>query len=793
MFTSYFKIAWRSLWKHRTFSFINIMGLIVGMTTFFLVFLYVKFELSYDCFHTKADRVYRLVTDIKTPTETINTAATSWAFGPNIGADFPEVESFVRLQEASFLVRKGNTKFQEDKALYADSSLFHVFDFKLVAGNPATALKEPLSVILSETTALKYFNTTDPLGQTLLLRSDNLLAVVTGIMQDIPENSQIKADMLVSMSTRTQKLNIGIDEQWGGFGVITYLLLKPGANPNVLAAKFPSFIEQHNGQERKQSQMYYTLLLEPLKNAYLRSDRAGFETGNINNVYIFSIIALFILLIAGINFVNLTTARSAERAKEVGVRKLAGAAKWQLIRQFTGESLLLCLIAFVLTLALSALLLPFFNQLVGKTVSQSVFQNLKYVLILMIAASGTGLLAGIYPSMVLSSFKAVAVLKGRFAVGAKGGVLRKGLVVAQFVISIAFIIGTIVVYAQMDFMRNQDLGFSKQQILILDTKNDPAREAFRQAIANIATVKSTSISSSVPGGENNEAYSEIENKQGELQVANLDVYFVDFDYTLQFNMKIVAGRTFSKDFATDSTQAMVLNETAVKMFGYASPQEAIGKRFKQWGREGKIIGVVKDFHFRSLKENIKPLSMRIEPKRSSLISANLSVENLPATIASIESEWKTIIPNRPFSYYFLDEFFDRQYRREKRFESIFFNFAFLSIFLSCLGLLGLSSYSTVQRTKEIGIRKVLGASIAGITGLLAKDFLKLVVVAIVIASPLAYILMQKWLADFAYRIEISWLMFAAAGAAAVLIAFLTVGFQSVKAALANPVKSLKSE
>jgi putative ABC transport system permease protein len=794
MLKNHIKIALRNLWRHRVFSFINITGLSVGITACFFIFMYVRFELSYDKFHTKIDRIYRVVTDIKTPSETINTDVTSWAFAPNLKTDFPEIEAFTRTSGGSFLVRKGNVKFQEERTLFADSTFFKVFDFKLLKGNPATALSVQANIVFTKTAAKKYFGDTDPVGQTVLITGDAIPALVTGVMQDMPENSQIKADMIISMVTLTKKFNSGLDEQWGNYGATSYLLLKPGVNAKALQAKFPAFIEKRNGEESRKRQMFATLLLEPLKDVYLHSKRGGQEVGSISNVYIFSIVAVFILLIACINFINLTTARSVERAKEVGIRKVVGALKGELARQFIGESVILCLIAFVITILLSVLLLPLFNQLSGKIISTGIFSNFFYILTLFGISVAIGFLAGIYPAMVLSSFKPVMVLKGRFSTGTKGSLLRKSLVVAQFSISIALIIGTIIVYNQMDFMRNRDLGFSKDQMIVMDSNGDVGKDAFQQAIRSIPGVKSVALSSSVPGGGNSGAYSEIENKKGDLQIANLDLYFVDFDYLNQFRIKMVAGRPFSRDFmTTDTSQAMILNEEAVKLFGYSSPQQAIGRRFKQWGREGKIVGVMKDFHFRSLQEKIKPLSMRVELRNLNLVSVKAEAKNLPATLAAIESKWKETIPNRPFSYYFLDEFFDRQYRAEQRFGKLFFNFAILAIAISCLGLLGLASYSTYQRTREIGIRKVMGASTSGIVNMLSVDFMKLVGISFVIATPFAWYFMHKWLQDFAYRIDIQWWVFAVSGVLAMVVALTTISFQAIKAAIANPVKSLRSE
>ena len=510
MLKNYFKIAFRNLWRHKIFSLINIMGLAVGMTACFLIYLYVTFEMSYDAFNTKADRIYRVVTDLKTPTETINTSGPAWAVPPFAKNEFPEIEAFVRFANDNVLVRKGDIKFQEANTMWTDSAVFKVFDFKLLKGDPNTALKEPFSVVLSQTAAKKYFGNADPIGQTLLLTGEGTPSKVTGLMQDIPENSQIKADMLVSLIS-LKKYNPSIDSQWSNYGSTAYFLLKANTNAQALVKKFPAFLEKRNGDEMKKIQMYPTILLEPLRDVYLRSTRDDSKTGNINNVYIFSIVAVFILLIACINFINLTTARAAERAKEVGVRKVVGAEKKQLTAQFIGESVVLCLIAFLLTVLFSWLLLPLFNQLAGKTISDGIFQHPQYILLLFVASVAMGFIAGIYPALVLSSFKPVIVLKGRFATGTRGIILRKGLVVAQFTISIALIIGTIVVYNQMNYMRSQDLGFSKDQMMILDTNGDPAKKAFQEAISGLPGVKSTAMSSSVPGGGNMGAYSEIEN------------------------------------------------------------------------------------------------------------------------------------------------------------------------------------------------------------------------------------------------------------------------------------------
>jgi putative ABC transport system permease protein len=793
MLKNYLHTAFRNLWRHRGFSLLNIIGITIGMVAFFLIFLYVRFELSYESMFSKADRIYRVVADIKTPTEIINANTSAWPVPMHMRTEFQEVETATRFQTDDWLVTKGDRHFDEKEAADADSTFFSVFDFPLLKGDPQTALRDPNSIVLTETTAKKYFGDANPLGQSLTLGRGKIHATVTGVMKDIPDNTMIKASMIISMTTYIQPGPNSLDNQWGNYGPYEFVLLKPGVNARALEAKLPAFLEKMNASEMHRQKMIPTLSLERLRNVYLRSTRDGSKTGNITNVYIFSIIGAFILLIAGINFVNLTTARSTERAKEVGIRKVAGAGRGQLARQFLGESVILCLIAYLLAIGFTVLLLPAFNNLTGKVINPGVFPPPGDWLILLGVAVFIGIAAGVYPALVLSSFQPVEVLKGRFASGGKGSFLRKALVVVQFTIATGLIIGTIVVYNQLTFMRSQDLGFDKDQKMVMDTQGDSTRLVLKEEVSRLPGVISTSMSASVPGGGDNGAYSQIENVKGDMQIANLDLYFVDFDYIPQLKIKMVAGRPFSRQFMTDTTHAMILNEAAVKMFGYSSPEQAIGKKFLQWRREGTIIGVVKDFHFRSLQEVIKPLSIRIEPRACNLLSVNIDGHHTPATIAAIEHKWKELLPDKPFSYFFLDEFFDKQYRAEDRFGKLFLYFAALAIFISCLGLMGLASYSTVQRTKEIGIRKIVGASVSQIVFLLSRDFLQLVLLAFVVSAPIAWWLIGGWLKEFAYRIPVFWWIFAIAGLLAALIAVLTVSFQAIKAALANPVNSLRTE
>ncbi|PKV49015.1 putative ABC transport system permease protein [Aquimarina sp. MAR_2010_214] len=796
MFKNYIKISFRNLWKHKGFSFINISGLAIGLAAGFLMLLYVGFELSYDHFHSKSDTIYRVVANIEMPTGTMETDKPAIAVPPHLKKEFPEILDAVRVMDINLDVRNATIKLKENNAIAADSTFFKMFDFEILQGDKNNVLKAPYSIVLSETAAKKYFGNQPAIGQTLKIKNEDIHDInftVTGLMKDFPENSHMQADMVISMTTYTQGVLTDFDQYWGTYDPSAYLLLNPNVDPVVLASKFPDFLERNIGEDMKKSKSYVSLFLEPLNEVYLYSSRGGGISGDIDSIYVFSIIAIFILLIASINFINLTTARSVERAKEVGVRKVIGAEKRQLTFQFIGESIIIALLAFILSIVLIAIFLPLFNTLSGKIVSPGIFSNVTHIGILFIIALTIGALAGTYPAFVLSSFKPVQVLKGSFSTGTKGILLRKGLVVVQFTISIALIIGTIIIYNQMNYMRNQELGFDKEQIVVLETNISPAQKKLQDNLNNLPGVISTSFGSSVPGGGNNIAYSLIKNKNGEEQVINIDAYFTDYNFISQFGLKVVAGRTFSRDFGTDSTEAMVLNEAAVKLLGYNSPEEALGINFSQWGKSGQVIGVVKDFHFTSLEENINPLTMTIAPNRTDLLSVKISTRNIEETLSSIEQKWETILPDDSFEFYFLDEAFNEQYRTHERFGNLFISFTILAILISCLGLLGLVAYSTLQRKREIGVRKVLGASVIKIIKLLSKEFISLVGIAFIIASPVAWFIMSYWLEDFAYRIGIQWWMFVLAGMSALFIAFIAVCFHATKASFANPVKSLRTE
>ncbi|MVT07332.1 ABC transporter permease [Chitinophaga tropicalis] len=796
MIRNYLKIAWRNIRKQKFYAILNILGLTIGMTCCFLIFMYVRFELSYDTFHKQGDHIYRVVTDVKTPTELIESGITSMPMGPNINADFPEVKACVRILQDDMLVLAGENKYHESKVLVADSGFFSMFSFPLIRGDIKRVLAEPFSLVLSESKAKKYFGNADPIGKTLEVEGKKYTMKVTGIMKDIPENSHLPFDMVVSMTTASKGLGVDLENSWGNFGAMTYLLLEPGADATKLERKLPDFMERHVGKMMKTSNMYYTLHLERLKDVYMTSKKTAPVKGSVTNVYIFSFIALFIMLIAVINFVNLATARATERAREVGVRKAVGAYEGQLTLQFLCETLVLALVAFVLSLVLCQLLLPAFNMLSGKEIARYIFANAAVIWFFLIAVA-TGLLAGIYPAVVLSSYKPVVVLKGAFSSSTKGLFLRQGLVILQFAITIILIAGVLIVYHQLTYMQEKDLGFKKEQQLVIELRGIEKKEDkwvnIKQEILQMPGVTGVTLSSSIPSREHSSAYSKMEMKSGEMQASNIDVYFVDFDFIKQYGIKVIAGRDISGQMGTDSTRAMLVNEATVKSLGYSKPEDIVGKRFSQWGRDGKVVGVVKNFNYHSLRDDIHPLTIRFEPGSFELVTIGVRPEQAKKVVAGVESLYNRYAPDGRFEYFFVDDAFNRQYGNEERFGRLVLTATLLAISLAVLGLLGLISYIVIQRTKEIGIRKVLGASVGSILFLLSKDFLKLVLIALLIAMPLSWYLMYQWLQEFAYRINIHWSVFLLAGALALIIAFLAMSLQTVRAALSNPVRSLRTE
>ena len=800
MLKNYIKIAIRSLVRNKTFSLINIIGLSVGISAVFLIYRYIYFEQNYDQFHANVERIYRLSSDIKTTDELVRSDKSSALMGPDLMAKFPAIENFTRISPHSILVRSGDKKFQEENTLFADPSFFSVFSFHLVNGNENTALNDALNVVFTESSAKKYFGNENPIGKPILLGGGGHHAIVTGIVKDFPENSHIKAGMLLSMATK-EIFSRGIMEEPFVMNWNTYLLLKKGTNAKDLQIRISNYFKEKYSEKMAENHLQISLQLEPLKDLYLHSDRRSLDSyrfahGTLSNITIFSSIALFILIIACVNFINLSTSRSTERAREVGIRKVTGATRRELIVQFLIESILISLLAGLFSVILLIFVVPFFNQLAGKIVFQDVFEYKIQVAWLFLASFVIGLLAGIYPSLVLSGFKPISVLKGKFISANSGIFLRKTLVIFQFTVSISLIIATIIVYHQLNYMQTRDLGFNKDQMLILDFHDEFSGSELCKRLKKIPNINSCSISGSIPGYEfyKDKTKTEVENTSGELQSYIMGVYGIDCDFLNQYGIPVIAGRNFSLEHGTDPMQAIILNETATKKLGYTSPGEAIGKRFFQFGNEGKVIGVTKDFHDRSLKNQIEPMCYRLLFNNpGTFISVNVSSKDLPTTINSIKKEWDNVIGHRPFSYFFLDEAFDKQYRSEEQFGKLFFVFTLLAILISSLGLIGLVSYHTIQRTKEIGIRKILGARIYSIVKILSTEYIKLILFAFIIATTVSIFLMNKWLENFAYRVTISWWIFITAGMLAAIVALGSISYFTIKAALANPVKSLRTE
>ncbi|MBZ9629720.1 ABC transporter permease [Salegentibacter sp. LM13S] len=794
MIRNYFKIAWRHLWKFKAYAALNIGGLAIGMSAGFLLLLYIIFEFSYDNFHSKSDRLYRVVTDITTPSGEHENTSVDWNILSELQSELPQIEDYTRVQNTDLDVRVNSETYQENEVIAADASLFNLFDFKLVQGDPATALTAPLSIILSENTAKKYFGAKNPLGRVLKIMDGKYNAKVTGVVKDFPENTLIKGDMILSLSTYTEVIDPSLKDSWAEFSNYGYVLLNQDASPEILEEKIKKYNEEAHGDIMNKTQLKLVYRLEPLKDVYLFSNQ-GNVNGKISNVYTFGIVAVFIILIAAINFINLTTARSTERAKEVGIRKVIGAQKRQLTFQFLSESMIICFFAFIFSIGLTALVLPYFNELAGKVVASTIFDQPSNLLILFGIAMGIALIAGSYPAWVLSSFKTTYVLKGKFSRSSKGTWLRKGLVISQFTISVLLIIGTIIIYKQTNFMRAKDLGFNKEQLLVLETGVGTGQDRLKSALAENPNILSMSTSSGVPGGggKKEAILSTVENKKGHNQSLALIRNHVDVHYIPQLDLKLVAGRNFSNELASDSTTALIINEKTTQMLGYANPKNAIGKKFDQGDRKGQIIGVVRDFHFTSLQKEIRALSIVMGGNQNQLLNLKVNTENLQETISTIETYWERYIPKKTFDYYFLDEFFDRQYRSEEQFGTLFLIFTILALFIASLGLLGLASYSIMQRRREIGIRKIMGASVLSILNLVSADFLKLILISISIASPIAWYFTYNWLQDFAYRISIEWWVFVTAGLVTLFISLLIVSFQVIKAAIANPIKSLRTE
>jgi putative ABC transport system permease protein len=799
MFRNYLKIVLRNLTKNKGYSIINIGGLAIGMACFLLIALFIRSELSYDTYHEKGDNIYRIVHHGSEDNLEDRWIWGNAPVGPALKRDFSEVEEIVQFSgRTSILLDYNERSFQEANAFFVDETVFDVFSWPLVSGNPKTALKAPYSIVLTESMAKKYFGNEDPMGKTMDGKgeeADDGIFTVTGVMKDIPENSHFSFDVLMSMTTFFQT-RPEIFEWWGYVDFYTYFLVSDNFNQQAFQAKMPEFLKRNRPAENAED--YYTISFEPLKDTYLKSAAARQPgvTGSLSNIYIFALIGLFILVIASINFMNLATARSLERAKEVGVRKVIGADKKGLRYQFLGESLLMVLFAAFLGLVLALLVLPAMRSITGKEFLTAEIFNTLTLPVYFVMALVTGILAGSYPAFILSNFKPSSVLKGVFKNSNQGTALRKGLVVFQFALSIALIASTIIVYFQLGFMLDKNLGFDREQQLVIDFNWDGQvmenMETIKSEFMNLPEVVSIAGSRTVPGGFFPAAGTDIETFEGNMENFSPFLYEIDFDFIPHYEIEVVAGRAYSREFVTDSVSSLLVNETAARSFGYANPTDIVGKRFQQWGREGTIVGVVKDFNYLSLHKAVAPLTLRYS-QYGKYLSMKVKSGNMKRAISNIEQKWAEVAPQRPFLYTFLDESFNTQYEADIKFKKLFTLFSFLAILIACLGLLGLATYSAVQRNKEIGVRKVLGAEVSSIVKLLSIDFIKLVLIAIVVATPFSWYVMDKWLHVYAYQIDISWWVFALAGGIALTIALVTVSFNAIKAARANPVDSLRTE
>ncbi len=810
MFKNYVTTALRNLRKHSFYSLINILGLSIGLSCFILIAVYVQDEMGYDQIHSDLEHIYRMDFAGNINGSDFNTALASVPAAATMKSEFPEVIDAVRLRgQGDRLVKwkKNNQNFKEELVTFADPNFFQFFDFEVISGDKATMLERPNTIAISEKVAKKIFGEEDPIGQEISL--DNRTDYeVTGVFADMPSQSHMHFDLILSMEGLEEaKMKI-----WMSFNFQTYLKLQEGTDPNAINAKFPALIEKYIGPEVQQfmnaslDEFYeagnkagYSLF--PMKDIHLHSSKLGDiePNGDMKYVYIFSAIAIFILLLACINFMNLATARSASRAKEVGVRKTMGAYRSHLIKQFLAEAILICLIAFGIAVGLSAAVLPLFEELADKTMNMAQLFSPAFLGTMMLVMVVVGMLAGSYPALYLSRFKPVEVLKGKLNLGMKSGGIRSVLVVLQFSISIIMIVGTAIVFDQLSYIQNKKLGYDKDQVIMLHDAwlLDDNIQAFKTEALRNNNIISGTIASFLPVGttnNNNAWFAGKTTGTGNTYIFNN--YGIDLDYMKTLGMEIKEGRNFSAEFPNDTTKVLI-NEAAVAQLGFEKP---VGEYISTFGgsREApesitfQIIGIVNDFHFNSMKKAIDPLVFTLDERRG-FVSFKLSANNLSQTIASLEETWEQFAPSQPFEYSFLNDRFNRIYENEQRIGDIFGVFAFLSIFIACLGLYGLASFTAEQRKKEIGIRKVLGASIASILSLLSKEFIKLVVISFILAAPVAYYFMNEWLTDFEYRTTLKPLTFIVSGLIALVIAWLTMGSQSYLAARANPATSLKDE
>lgn len=781
MLRNYLKTAWRNLLRHKLFSMINISGLAIGMACCILITLFVRDELSYDRYHEKGERIYRVLGP-----------RTCFPLGAVVRDAVPEVSETVRFTfKWKRLVSYKTKRFEEPAFVYADPNVFQVFSFPLIKGDPRTVLANPLSIVITEEIARKYFDDEDPIGKVLTVENEHDY-MVTGILGEVPRHSHFRFDFLATFVGAEEVFWKEFLDHWGMGNFFTYLLLHENSSISEVERKMSEAIvepmRKRNPELRSHPLRLQSLLDIHLHSADLKGDIE--PQGNIAHVYVFSAIAVFILLIACINFMNLSTARSVRRMKEVGMRKVVGAHRWQLIRQFLGESILLATISMVLTLVLVELFLPVFNGLVSKELT--LFDGGWTVLPALVGiALCVGFLAGSYPAFFLSAFRPAEILKGKGRTGTGSALFRRALVLLQFSISIVLIVGTGIVYTQMEYLGNKSLGFNQEHVVVVKVPRTEKRETLKAELRQHPNVLHVSSANHVPPDALGHSTIYIpEDREDDTWVRTV---LVDYEYFETLGIEFATGRSFSEEFVTDATDALILNESAVELFGLEDP---LGTQFVKIGwtqQDGQVIGVVRNFHFESLYERINPLVFLVDLSDCFKLVVRIRPEDIPGTLDFIEEKWSALFPDEIFSYRFVDQSFDEEYRVEERMGQIAGSSALLALFVACLGVFGLASFSAEQRTKEIGIRKVLGASLSSIVTLLSKEVSWLVVGANAIAWPVAYFAMQRWLQHFAYRIDLGPGIFMLGGIIALAIAWLTVSYQAIRSALANPVNALRNE
>jgi putative ABC transport system permease protein len=798
MFKNYLHIALRNIKKHKGYSLINILGLAIGMACCILIFSYILYELSYDKYHENADMIYRIKSDAQIGDNHLHIPKSSPPMAGYMVENFAEVTNATRIRElGSVPVRYRENQYYEGRIFYADNSFLDMFTFPLLKGDPETALKTAYTVVITEDIARKYFGDENPIGKVLTVE-ESAKFTVTGVVSNVPRNSHFIFDMLCSFETHAKNNRMSM-VNWLSLNYYTYIMIREGSDPWALEQKFPDMIATNAGNILNAVKGDIKLTLQPITSIHLHSrlEQEISATSNIAYIFIFSAIALFILFIACMNFMNLATARSTKRAQEVGMRKVLGAHRTKIIRQFLGESIITSVIACFVALLIVEIALPLFRSISGTNLGINYLKIPWLIPGLIGLTLFVGLTAGSYPAFFLSSFQPIRVLKGSERIGSASLRFRGVLVILQFTISIVLIIGTIITFNQLKFMKNTALGFEKEQILIVPISDESTVKSlapFKEELKNLPGIINVAASSHVPGQTTyyNPFLPEGFTRDQMPWMGQLNV---DTDYIPTMGIEFLAGRNFSSELQTDQTRSVIINETAARRFGWDNP---VGKTVGELSDSGGffrriVIGVVKDFHIESLHREIGPLLITNNPEWLNSLSLRISPNNIPATLGFLSEKWRQHNPLRPFQYFFLDDSFDSQYRADERLSKIFSYFSILAIFIACLGLFGLASYTAEQRTKEIGIRKVLGATISGIVKLLTKEFSKWILIANIIAWPIGYFAMRKWLQGFAYRTSIEFLTFMLSAVIALAIALLTVSYQAFKAAKADPVKSLRYE